>query len=1283
MASWQQKVDLLKQGGASDEQIYDEEQRRRKMLFDGGASSSDIDAYFGVPQFDNTALKDHFQQNFDTYKAATAGKTGVPKQAESFVEALEAGWQMSVTGLIGRGGAPDVELGKNAGMGYRIASQLGTLAGDLPAMFGGGLAGGAAGGAVGSPGGPVALATAAIGAGAGSFALPTAMRKILMDHYEKGDVKSFSDFWERASATFIEASKSAVIGGATAGVGGTVAKLGAPVLGEAGAVLSKPLLGAGTTAAAKTMAEIGTMVTVGSALEGEMPEPVHFLEAAIVVGGLHGTTKIASTLRKVYADTGSVPSKVVAESDTNPALKEQIVSEHADTAKINESMTGEKAPTEAERAQQTTKLVEEEVPKALPEPKVEAANPDEAMKRMSQNIGEREAKVKKAYSFNQFYTDFVDKLNPIKEAVKLLVDDPKALLDRDNPYSLARMVNDAKAKVKYIFEKGAIDFNTLGKVEGIKSFKEIIDQHKDNLNEFNAFLVSQRGLELAKRIGEDGRPAIQNIFSTDLAKEAQARVDAKAIVKKYGPKYAKAAQELVELQNANLKYLLDAQRISPEQYDAMVSANQHYIPFKRLLDQQLDGAGKKQGKGFLKNLTGVSEGAEKISNPLISVLDNTETVIKLAEQNRAVLSLVKMAESSEGQTLLEKVDTVMKMTEVSKEEMMKYFEKHNIEATPEAMKVFRANQKYNLAENEFEVFREGKREVWKATDPEIAKALNSLGGDTTAQNIFFKMASAVTYVKKLGISFTPEFIARNFMRDQLTAQVFSKMGGWRLPVIDTIVAMGDILKKNEHYYNFLKSGGAGGAFFETETLLNRNMFELNKQTGFIDAGRNLVSKPGHFLEAAARLTEEATRLAEHKRVAAGATEGAKLFEAGMAAREVTVDFQRIGAKMSAFNSITAFQNVSIQGFDRTIRAIKDNPKGMIAGASLITGVSTTLWAVNHDEKWYQELPRWEKDVYWHIEAGGVVYRFPKPQELGVMFGSLPERVLESFFSAPSMTEPMKAKALKDFGETVFGLVTPSFMPDALGTPIEQLTNYNFFTGQAVVPQRVEKLLPEYQSMEYTSETAKALGKLVGYVPGVRDVGGKDTKLASPMVIEHYVKGWSGTLGTYILQLADKAQEASKVARKFQSGEQGAQQGFEDLFSAALADVPVIKAFVSRYPNASTQSIKDFRERYQETERVFTTIKYLEKSGQADEMKEVMDRHAGDMIKLSQMNETISKMGQYIQLVNQTGSYSKSDKRQLIDSVYNQMIDVARSGNEMIEAFDKTNREAKKRSRLIP
>ena len=65
------------------------------------------------------------------------------------------------------------------------------------------------------------------------------------------------------------------------------------------------------------------------------------------------------------------------------------------------------------------------------------------------------------------------------------------------------------------------------------------------------------------------------------------------------------------------------------------------------------------------------------------------------------------------------------------------------------------------------------------------------------------------------------------------------------------------------------------------------------------------------------------------------------------------------------------------------------------------------------------------------------------------------------------------------GEFSWDLVKSlSPLPDVIRPFMEDATNENFFFDRAIVPYEMEKVLPEFQYTEYTSETAKLIGKVI-------------------------------------------------------------------------------------------------------------------------------------------------------------------------------------------------------------
>ena len=246
-----------------------------------------------------------------------------PRVGHGLWDAAQAGMQSSATGLLANRRLPDVVLDpQHSTWAERMTSLAARTVNDLPIM-GFGAAGGGAVGAVAGSEVPVIgnVIGGVVGAGAGSFALPTAIRTALMEAYSKGAVTSASDFLNRTNIVLAETGKDALIGGLSAGTGYGVKGVVAPL---AEGALSAGAARAATTAAGMG-AEYGTMTLAPAALDGRLPEPEDFLNAAIMVGGLHAAGAVSGKLRDVYAKTGVTPEQGAADAHADPVLKAQLV----------------------------------------------------------------------------------------------------------------------------------------------------------------------------------------------------------------------------------------------------------------------------------------------------------------------------------------------------------------------------------------------------------------------------------------------------------------------------------------------------------------------------------------------------------------------------------------------------------------------------------------------------------------------------------------------------------------------------------------------------------------------------------------------------------------------------------------------------------------------------------------------------------------------------------------------------------------------------------------------
>lgn len=1254
---WQSVEKTLINAGVPDNLIAEEASNRKQALESAGTPQTVVDQYFGVPEFDKKPAEKHFETVFgpptpdnrqssstSTESAATPTastpsevKPG-PKSAETFWDAFIAGGQSSVSGLIARHKNPDLIVTEDKGMAMRIAQGLGQFLGDAPFMEAGAIGGFASGALAGSEV-PIAgnIVGGTLGAGAGALALPAAMRTLLMDAYSKGSVNSFGDFWEKISAEGIKQAaisglKWGTVGAATAGTGALASSVVAPLAGPF------------ATASAKMATEVATMTSVGKALEGQIPSPSDFMEAAIFVAGTHGmnygakrfATDVVPALHDIYAKLGTKPSDVVLQSEKDPVLGQELVSLKPRMDVIEERLTGQTPNIES-----ATPVVPEEA-KTLDS----STGRSEAVQTVLDTIATKPKVESKLPSARDIYAQLVDQRDPINEGTKAVGIDPKTLEASEDPYKLGRMAGDAPAKFEHFLKAGTFKYADLALTEGNtspeitgKSYDEIVKPVKDDLQFFD-------GLLKARRLDEYYRKG--RIENAELTHD-----EVKAYLKEATPEQIDAAKEFSKWRNTVLEYGKDAGLMSEDAYKEWTK-NDSYVKFSRIFseEEQASGKGRNTPSSFEK-FTGESE--RLTESPIKATLEDAQFIFQQAEANRAKVKMVEVAENQPDQTVFKRLQA------------------------GEASSIS-TDRKFTLKEN-------GETVTFE-TQPEFAKALRTLGEDNGSKNIATKLMSAFTSSLKIGTTVTPEFITKNALRDKGTAYIFGNVG-----VGDIAASLGTLFKAtfrgemSEDYKAFLRSGGAGGTFIDVSRLIESRIWELDKEGGGLSAAWNTINNVQDKWESLGRIIEQAPRLAMFKQIAGENTSGPSLFEGGYAARESTVDFERKGASkvLQAWNSITAFQGPAIQGLDRTIRAFKEDPTAFLTrGTVAITAPTMALWWAQKDDERYKNLNQKQKDLYWNLvvhwwtdtdprdiqrmrAAGlpeymirqngdtwqvdkGPTIKLVKPQELGMLFGTVPERLAESFVRE-------NPRALKALGETMNDLLLPSWMPDAAKPIFEQAFNTRVGMSGPLVPEQMEKFLSADQAYPYTSDTAKALGQLIAKVPYLRDLGPENRKLDSPIVLENYISSWRGTIGKSILQVSDAALHAFTSV--------------PDLKPAlGLEDYPVIKAFVARYPSIGTQPIKDFEDQYRETAKIRNSLNARTKMDDQVGVNDIMQNYGDKLAKLDEVHSSLGDAEKAIRQIMANGDINGRDKRQLVEGLYYSMTEIAKAGVKSIDALDK-------------
>lgn len=586
------------------------------------------------------------------------------------------------------------------------------------------------------------------------------------------------------------------------------------------------------------------------------------------------------------------------------------------------------------------------------------------------------------------------------------------------------------------------------------------------------------------------------------------KVDAEATVKNAPPEIAKAAEKFYQY-NDNLLSIQEAGGlISKEMADGLREKYKNYAPMSRdFSDEAALSNAYAGGKGIgnvgtiLKKLT--EEGsARNVIDPVASTMKNTQILLNAVERNRVGQSFVKYAEEPGMGKFIEKVEGDT------------------------------ADPKKSI----FTVMKDGEKQAYQTT-PDIYQAIMTM--NETNSNILINIASAIAKGLRTGATSMPPFIIANMIKDTIVAGVFSKHGF--IPIVDTLRGAYSLLADKELTAKFK----ATGVPFSTLVGLDKKSLSRNADALINDKGwRN--AKPIQIAEAifevarkSSEFAESSTRMGEFRRAVKA---GKSAEEAGFAAKEITLDFSRGGSAGRKYNRIDAFFNAVIQGTDKVAKELKNDFGGTVLRASLYIALpSIALWLTNHDQEWYKELPETEKNAYWYVNQN---IRIPKPELMGMLFGSGVERSLDSLVDGNS--------EFKEYFKSIAGNIVPNLVPNLFTAWDEWRSGYSFFFDKPIVGRKEQGLPDALQYNDNTTEVAKMMGKLFDL---------------SPEKIDNLISNLSGTGGRFVVGLPDSFIK-------------------DDQPTKGISSTPVVGRFL-REPFKNPKSVETFYSNLDELEKNHT------------------------------------------------------------------------------------------------
>lgn len=827
-------------------------------------------------------------------------------------------------------------------------------------------------------------------------------------------------------------------------------------------------------------------------------------------------------------------------------------------------------------------------------------------------------------------------VNRISGGVKLNVS--------DNPYDMLTLYKSWEGKASQHIYRGVMDenFNVIS-----KSLQDVFAPVSDSLDEFRAYAISKRAVDLDKRGIETG---------IDIGA-------AKRLLVKYADNkvFETAMKELVEYQDNVLHQLVEVGILDKKGFDAMRAFGENYISLNKIMDNISRGASKKTlepSKSILKHIHG---GKADILDPFESVIRNTYMITEMAERQRVMRTLIELGNRFEGAgKIFDKVPIKVEGIDLKLEEIKNAIKASGadiLEADLDTIATIFRPVDYGQGASIVKYFVKGKPEYYQVFDPELFQILK--GMTPTEVNAYVKLLSAPARWLRAGATLTPEFMARNPLRDTFTAFMNSEHGF--IPVVDTLRGLFHVLKRDHLYQKLMASGGLMGNLVSLDRDYLKTMLRKMLIHGAAKKTIDIATHPLDILRGLSEFMEEATRVGAgiktmsretlnelnkatiKNRILSYFDPERVINKYGMStevvrkgaktSRGITLDFKRRGKTGKQINIVTAFFNAKLQDYAKTVETFGKHPlKTSLKGAAVLTLPTLLLYMVNRNDPRYQELPQWQKDSFFILPTKDKLIRIPKPFTYGLIFSTAVERALQYLDQNDKNIGGGMEEAFKTVRDSISNDFATSFLPTAILALVEAGADYSFFYGRAIDSISDRNLYPSERYTVYTSEAAKALSSVIA----------KELNI-SPKKIDHVLKGYFGGLGQYATQTAD---------------------WLMDIFGISDADIlpakklheklPVLKGFTVTPYSGSTKSVDDLYDKLNDMEMEYATQKHkgivteLSEYEKADELREL--RKAADAMSdaRKERNATLND-----------SNLTSLGKREKLDTIDKEILNIAR------------------------
>lgn len=621
-----------------------------------------------------------------------------------------------------------------------------------------------------------------------------------------------------------------------------------------------------------------------------------------------------------------------------------------------------------------------------------------------------------------------------------------------------------------------------------------------------------------------------------------------------------------------------------------------YIPFYRALEDTITGPGGGKGYSHQQASRRLYGGESRTNDLFQNMVMNISHLIEASLKNQAIAQV-----RTNLPDLFTKLGPQFQRARIPRSEIRKF-----LKEDPEFAQFFQQFQidesaidalppevwdgiqkmwamKPPVGDDVVRIMEAGKPVYYRVEDAELADMLTNLNTNTIGNWIKpFQMAKRLLTI---GATSNPTFWARNLARDIVQAKLiypdltFKEIfKGVRQSLLERGKAVDMAIAGASFQGGYINANDPGEMERTIRAALRQSgMPSVRGSKGFVfDWTTQAWEK---YMQIGFRV-ENAVREAVFEHVL---NKTGSRAQAAYEARDL-MDYSLQGkaAAMQILTRTIPFLNARMQGLSKLTRAHRADRRVAARGLAIAL-VSAMLLAFNKDDERYKALEEWERDMHWHIffpEDIGLPdelthIKIPKPFELGAIYGTLlGERLPMAFINAAG-GEGDRADQTKD---ALWRMMCDTFAidwrPQLVRPIIEVQANYSSFFQRPIEGMSDEGKLPAARYDAFTSPTMKALGQAISNETGL-----------SPKELEHLWRGYTGTMGMYLLTVSDWM---TRLANN------------EPLPPASqIGDYPLMRAFL-KTSSKHTRYQSEFYDIRQNLEQIYRTIQAYQKEQRTDE-----------------------------------------------------------------------------------